>query len=159
MFSKKFTIVLCVFVAVMFVAAMASADDRSSTIQRKFQNNQGTAQTDLHIYFNESVDAATGVTGYNPPFSDITNNGPNVIELTNGNVPVDGWTGCMGFSSSGPGLKIDSVKWTPSDSLLEVGNIVPCGVVPSLTTYGLIALAILIALTGLWMYRRKRATA
>jgi hypothetical protein len=30
---------------------------------------------------------------------------------------------------------------------------------PSLTQYGLIALAILIALTGLWMYRRKRATA
>ena len=30
--------------------------------------------------------------------------------------------------------------------------------VPSLTTYGLIALAALIGLTGLWMYRRKKAT-
>ena len=87
MFNGRIAMTLCAFLVTMFMATTASADAPSSSIVRKFKNNSNSDRTDLHIYFNGPVDAATGVTGYNPPFPNITNAGSNVIELSGGTVP------------------------------------------------------------------------
>jgi hypothetical protein len=160
MFNRRIAVILCLFVAALFVATTASAQERSSQIDRQFHNNTGTEQTDLHIYFNGPVDAATGVHGSNPPFADKTNSGTNVIVLSNGSVPAGGSTGCIEFTSSADGLKIDSAYWTPSNIWLVPSEIAPCAYpTPTLTEYGLLALALLVVISAVWIiWKRRKAT-
>jgi hypothetical protein len=101
------------------------------------------------------------VTGYNPPFADITNAGTNVIQLSNGSVAHGASTGCIKFSSSADGLAIVSAYWTPGDIALNLStDVSPCGVeAPALTDYGLLALVLLIVVSVAWVIRRRRLTA
>lgn len=157
MFTRRITTILCVLVAIMFMAATASASD----IELKFTNNSGNDRTDLHVFFNHSVGATTGVSGYNPPFTTVVNNGTNVIEFSDGTVAWGDSTGCIVFHSNASGLTIDSAKWTPGpvDIDLREDVTVCSAAVPSLTEYGLLVLAILIVMSAAWiMWRRRRLT-
>ena len=163
---KKLILVLIATMAITLMMASSAVAD--------MHNYRLIAEADASIYtdFHVEITCPTAVISDVKLIKDPSpgGNDANVIVsgLGIGDVTIDiDWGGAtldagakleIHFEGSVEELCVVEGYWTV-DGEFSADAAIFIDEVPSLTEYGLIALAILIALTGLWMYRRKRATA
>lgn len=155
---------LILLMAVMVLALMMVSSASAAWYKVTAVNGTGGVVNDFHVVF-------TGTDGSIANLTIITDPGTNANATVTGGSEVD-ITWDVGSVASGATLVFSfsadvgdlsgTAEWTiEGEAAGDVTILIvesPSSL-PSLTQYGLIALAILIALTGLWMYRKRRATA
>ena len=145
--------------ALMMVSSASAAWYKVTAV-----NGTGGVVDDFHATFTGTGGSIDNLTIITDPGTgtNATVTGGNDVDITwdAGSVAV-GATLVFSFSADFGTIE-GSAQWTVGGEFagdVDILIVESPGPLPSLTQYGLIALAILIALTGLWMYRRRRATA
>ncbi len=161
---KVFTTVLTLAFSIFWVASAFSADTKNYRVD----NNTGAAAADLHLTFTGTGGVTATVILRQPgncPAAVIGATNPVVIDWNNACVANGQSVDIQVSTPNGP-LAFDSGFWTDVNDnnigAVGAGHIRVIGdneyKVPSLTTYGLIALALLLAGMAVWMFRRRRVS-
>jgi len=166
---KKLTFLAVVMALTLMLASSASADMMWWELTASCACEPDSAN-DFHLQLQ--VDSIDYVTITKDPCSSCTDAEITVSGEGTGTVQVDiEWIGAyvdkgvtleLAFSTNEE-IAAASGYWTISGAHAADATISyewsPDSPIPSLTVYGLIALAVLIALSGFWFYRKKRASA
>ncbi len=155
-------IIFSVVIALTLLLA-SSAMAQNHTWKHAAVNTTGQAVDDFHAVYTGTGGSITNVVITRDPGANavVTVTGGNTIDITwdDDSVPAGGILE-LTFKTTEPSVQVGEAYWT--DDGADAG--VPDTEffheeLPSLTTYGLIGLALLIVVSGLWIYRRKRAAA
>lgn len=155
-------IIFAVVIAmVLMLASSAMAQDYG---WRYFAlNTTGQAVDDFHAVFTGTGGSITDVEITMDPGTNalVTVTGGNTIDIEwdDESVPA-GAVLEFTFKTTEPSVQVGEAYWTDNGTNVgapATGLFVKY--LPSMTTYGLIGLALLIVVSGLWIYRRKRAAA
>lgn len=161
--TRGIVVMLAPVLVFLILVGSASAQTKGTKMSRQFCNKSQEAAYDLRVVFNGPVNVPADVTGDYSPFTYVTNQGTNVVKFADpvpGPLAINSFTGCITFTSTMDGLQIDTAYWSRENGdlyyILGPTEMPTCPTGPSLTFWGLIVLAALVAASGVVLIRRKR---
>ncbi|MGB7062407.1 MAG: hypothetical protein WBF13_08670 [Candidatus Zixiibacteriota bacterium] len=161
--TRGIAVILAPVLVLLILAGSASAQTKGTAMNIQFCNKSNAPAHDLRVVFNGPVNVPGDVTGDYSPFTYVTNQGTNVVKFADpvpGPLDTGSCTGAITFTSTMDNLQIDTAYWSDQYGnlywILGPTEMPPCGIGPSLTFWGLIVLAALVAASGVVLIRRKR---
>ena len=159
-----------IFVAMVLALALMMVSSASADMNWWKVTVSGQAEVANDFHLSVQVNDIDNVSIIKDPCLSCTDVEIEITGEGTGTVDIDiRWIGGtveqgadleIAFSTTFAELVLVEGYWTLDEDFVATADLVyewsPNSPIPSLTTYGLIALAVLIGLTGLWMYRRKR---
>ena len=161
--TRGIAVMLAPVLVSLILVGSALAQTKGTEMSRQFCNKSGSPAYDLRVVFNGPVNVPADVTGDKSPFTYVTNQGTNVVKFADpvpGPLAHDSCTGCITFTSTMDNLQIDSAYWSDQYGnlywILGPTEMPACASGPSLTFWGFVVLAALVAASGVVLMRRKR---